>query len=165
MAYALKMDGDIKRRVYCLTSDGELEEGNSWEAIMFAAKYNLFNLTVLVDRNNIQIDGPTEAVMPLENLRAKWEAFNWHVLEIDGHNIEAIIDAFNYAKTITQQPTVILAHTIPGKGVDYMEYDFRWHGAPPGSQELAGDPSKDQQAKIALHQLRTLGGRIRGEHE
>lgn len=165
MALTLKMNGDSKRRVYCLTGDGELNEGNIWEAAMFAPKYQLHNLTVLIDRNNIQIDGPTETVMPLENLRAKWEAFNWHVLEVDGHNMEGIIDAFNLAKAIVEKPTVIIAHTIPGKGVDYMEYDYRWHGNPPGTLELAGDPPKAEQAKAALHQLRTLGGRIKGEHQ
>lgn len=165
MALALKMDGDKSRRIYCVTGDGELDEGNIWEAIMFGAKYRLSNLTVIVDRNNIQIDGPTEKVMPLGDLAEKWRAFNWHVIEIDGHNIQAIIDACNMAKAIEDQPTVIIAHTIPGKGVDYMEYDFHWHGIPPGIQDVPGAPEKLKQAKVALHELRTLGGRIKGEHE
>jgi transketolase len=155
MALALKWETNHNRWVYCLTGDGELDEGNIWEAAMFAAKYKLYNLTVIVDRNNIQIDGPTEEIMPLEDVKLKWESFGWHVIEIDGNNIEAIIDACSMAKAIVEKPVVILAHTIPGKGVDFMEYDFHWHGSPPNSE----------QAKKALHQLRTLDGRIRGEHE
>lgn len=155
MAKALKMDGGHKRWVYCVTSDGEHNEGNFWEGAMFAAKYNLGNLIAIVDRNNIQIDGMTEDIMPLEDLSAKWEAFGWHVIEVDGHNIESIIDACSMARAIVSQPTVILAHTIPGKGVDFMEYDYHWHGAPPNAK----------QAKDAIRQLRTLGGKIRSEHE
>lgn len=163
-AYALRMDG-LPNRVYCLTGDGELDEGNIWEGIMFAAKYHLANLTVIVDRNNIQLDGPTEHVMPLDDLAAKWKAFGWHVLEIDGHNMQDIIDACNLAKAIVEKPTVIIAHTIPGKGVDYMEYNYLWHGNPPGIVNTPGAPPMADQAKVALHELRTLGGRIRSEHE
>lgn len=155
MAYALRMNAEKSRRVYCLMGDGELDEGNIWEAAMFAGKYGLSNLTGIIDRNNIQIDGPTEQVMPLENLKSKWEAFGWHVLEIDGHNMEQIIDACHLAKAIAEKPTLIIAHTIPGKGVDFMESDFHWHGKPPTRDE----------AKVALHELRTLSGRIRGEHQ
>jgi transketolase len=155
MALALKMDEDHKRWVYCLTGDGELDEGNIWEAAMFAAKNDLYNLTVIVDRNNIQIDGATEDVMPLEDLKSKWEAFGWHVIEIDGHNIESVIDACSMARAIVEKPVVILAHTIPGKGVDFMEYDFHWHGVAPNSQ----------QAKEAIKKLRTLNGKIVSEHE
>ncbi len=155
MALGLKMDNQLHRRVICLTSDGEHDEGNTWEAIMLAAKYNLWNLTVLVDRNNIQIDGPTEMVMPLDDMAEKYKAFNWHVQEIDGHNFDEIVAAFDLAKAITSQPSVIIARTIPGKGVDFMEYDYLWHGKPPNPEE----------AKKALHELRTLGGQIRGEHE
>ena len=165
MALSLKMDQDHKRRVYCVMSDGEQNEGNVWEAAMFAAKYKLYNLTAITDRNNIQIDGPTESVMPLENLRAKWKTFSWHVLEIDGHNMQAIIDACNAAKAIVEKPVMVLAHTIPGKGVDFMEYDYRWHGVPPGAQDISGDPPKSEQAREALHELRTLRGKIRSEHE
>ena len=132
---------------------------------MFAAKYRLDNLTVITDRNHIQIDGPTEQVMPLDDLVAKWRAFNWHVLEIDGHNFDEIISACNEAKAIEERPTIIIAHTIPGKGVGYMEYDYRWHGNPPGTQDIPGDPPPAEQAKVALAELRTLGGRIRSEHE
>lgn len=152
-------------RVYCVMSDGEQEEGQTWEAAMFAAKYKLRNLTGFVDRNNIQIDGYTEDIMPLEPFADKWQAFGWHVLEVDGHNIREIIDAANQAKAIAEKPTVIICHTIPGKGVDYMEYRYEWHGNPPGTLEPSGSPPKDQQAKIALDQLRTLGGKIASEHE
>lgn len=155
MALGMRMDKVQHRWVYCVTSDGEHDEGNFWEAAMLVGKYKLNNLTAIVDRNNIQIDGPTEVIMPLEDLRGKWEAFGWHVLEIDGNDIEAVIDACNMAKAIVEKPVVIIAHTIPGKGVDFMEYDFHWHGAPPNAD----------QAKDALNQLRTLGGKIRSEHE
>lgn len=165
MAYALRIDGQHHRWVYCVTSDGEHDEGNFWEGMMFAGKYKLSNLIAIVDRNNIQIDGPTEQVMPLEDLRAKWEAFGWHVLEVDGHNMQSIIDACSMARAVTEQPTVIIAHTIPGKGVQYMEYNYLWHGTPPGKSDIAGAPPKDKQAAEALKELRTLGGRIRSEHE
>ncbi len=155
IALALRMDKQNHRWVYVTTGDGELDEGNIWEAAMLIGKYKLNNLIAIVDRNNIQIDGPTESVMPLEDLHAKWEAFGWHVLEIDGNDVEAVIDACNMAKAIVEKPVVILAHTIPGKGVDFMEYDFHWHGAPPNAE----------QAKIALRELRTLRGKIKSEAE
>lgn len=155
VALALRMNKQQHRWVYVVTGDGELDEGNIWEAAMLGGKYKLNNIIAIVDRNNIQIDGPTEFVMPLEDLRAKWEAFGWHVLEIDGNDIEAVIDACAMARAIVEKPVVILAHTIPGKGVDFMEYDFHWHGAPPNHE----------QAVKALHELRTLGGKIRSEHE
>ena len=155
-AYALQyLDHQPHRWVYVVTGDGELDEGNNWESIMFAAKYKLSQLVVFVDRNNIQIDGNTEDVMPLENLRAKWESFGWHVQEIDGHNIDSIIDAVGMAKAIENRPSVIIAHTIPGKSVDFMEYNYKWHGIPPNKE----------QAKQALHELRTMGGKIRAEHQ
>jgi transketolase len=154
MALAAKLNNK-KYRVYCLTSDGEHDEGNTWEAVMFAGKNKLNNLTVVVDRNNIQIDGFTENVMPLESLKAKYEAFNWHVLEIDGHNMQDLVDAVSEAEAIYEKPTVIIAHTIPGKGVSFMERDFKWHGKPPNKEE----------AKKALHELRTLGRRIKSEHQ
>jgi len=138
-----------------MMSDAELQEGQNWEAIMFAGKNNLHNLTAVVDRNNIQIDGFTEDIMPLEPLKAKFEAFNWSVIEIDGHNIREAIDAFNKAMSIFENPTVIIAHTIPGKGVDFMDWNPAWHGSPPNSE----------QAKEALHQLRSLGGKIKSEYE
>lgn len=165
MAYVgLKMDKK-PWRVYCVMSDGEQQEGQTWEAVMFAGKNNLRNLTALMDRNNIQIDGYTEEVMPLEPLRAKYEAFNWTVLEVDGHNIREITDACNKAKAIYENPTLIICHTIPGKGVDYMEYRYEWHGSPPDSIEPSGAPKKGTQAHEALNELRTLGGKIQSEHE
>lgn len=155
MALGLKMNQTDHRWVYVVMGDGEHDEGNIWEAVMLAGKYKLSNLIGIVDRNNIQIDGPTETVMPLEDLRAKYEAFGWHVLEIDGNDIEAVIDACEMAKAITTNPVLIIARTVPGKGVDFMEYDFHWHGKPPDHE----------QAKKALAELRTLGGKIRSEHE
>lgn len=155
MALGLKMDKANHRWVYVCLSDGELDEGNSWEGAMLASKYRLNNLIAIVDRNNIQIDGPTEQVMPLEDLKAKWEAFGWHVIEIDGNNIEAVIDACAMARAIVEKPSVIIAHTVPGKGVDFMEYDFHWHGKTPNHEE----------AKKALDELRTLKGKIKSEHE
>ena len=165
MALAMRMDGESHRWIYVVMGDGELDEGNIWEGAMLTAKYKLSNITAIVDRNNIQIDGPTENVMPLEDLSAKWESFGWHVIEIDGNNIEAVIDAANMAKAIVEKPVVIIAHTVPGKGVSFMEYDFHWHGTPPGASDIAGAPEKKQQAKAALHELRTLQGRIRSEHQ
>lgn len=153
-ALAARMD-DNKFRVYCVTSDGEHDAGNHWEAVLFAGKNKLSNLTSFIDRNNIQIDGHTEEIMPLEPLKEKYEAFNWHVLDIDGHNIEEIIDATNHAKAVYEKPTVIIAHTIPGKGVSFMENLPEWHGKPPSPEE----------AKKALHELRTLKGKITSEHE
>jgi transketolase len=155
MALGLRIDNIRHRWVYVIMGDGELNEGNIWEAAMLAGKYKLSNLIGIIDRNNIQIDGPTESVMPLGDLRSKWESFGWHVIEIDGNNIEAVIDACAMAKAIVDKPVMIIAHTIPGKGVGFMEYDFTWHGKPPDHD----------QAKKALHELRTLQGKIKSEHE
>lgn len=141
--------------VYLFGGDGELNEGQVWEAIMFAGKNNLHNLTLVIDRNNIQIDGYTEDIMPLEPLKTKFEAFNWSVIDIDGHNIQEAIDAFKKAMSIFENPTVIIAHTIPGKGVDFMDWKPEWHGKPPD----------EKQAQDALKQLRTLGGKIKSEYE
>lgn len=136
MAYVLQyLDKQRHRWVYVVTGDGELDEGNIWESAMFAGKYKLAQLIVFVDRNNIQIDGPTEDVMPLENLREKWESFGWHVQEIDGNNVRAVIDAVNLAKAVENKPCCIITHTIPGKGVDFMEYDYTWHGIAPNSEQ------------------------------
>lgn len=156
MALAARLDNK-KYRVYCLTSDGEHQEGNYWEAVMFAGKQKskMNNLTAIVDRNNIQIDGFTEDVMPLEPLRQKYEAFGWHVIDVNGHDIAEFVSAVNEAKAIYEKPTVIIAHTIPGKGVSFMEGDYTWHGKPPSSDE----------AKRALSELRTLEGQIKSEHE
>ena len=154
IALAARMDG-AKWQTYCLTSDGEHQEGNTWEGIQFAGKNRLSNLTVVVDRNNIQIDGFTEKIMPLEPFRDKYESFGWHVLEIDGHNFEEIIAAVHEARAIHEQPTCIIAHTIPGKGVDFMENDYLWHSK----------PFKPGEAEKALGELRTLRGRIESEHQ
>lgn len=155
MALALRMDNQLHRHVYVVTGDGELDEGNIWEGVMLAGKYKLSNITAIIDRNNIQIDGPTDVVMPLEDLKAKWESFGWHVIEIDGNDIEAVIDACAMARAITEQPVAIIAYTIPGKGVDFMENDYHWHGVPPNTE----------QAQKALKELYTLGHKIRNEHE
>ncbi len=155
MALGLRMDNNSQRHIYVVLGDGEQDEGNVWEAAMLIGKYKLSNITAVTDRNNIQIDGPTEEVMPLEDLRSKWEAFGWHVLEVDGNNIEAFIDAVNMAKAISEMPVMILAYTVPGRGVDFMENDYRWHGSPPNHD----------QAKQALKELRSLGGKIRSEYD
>ena len=156
MALADRIDGKDKERfIYCFMSDGELNEGNSWEGIMLAGKNKLRNLIAVVDRNNIQIDGFTENIMPLEPLADKWRAFNWHVLEVSGHDFKALNQAVEEAQTIYEKPTVIIAHTIPGKGVKEFERDFHWHGKSPNKEE----------AKMALEELRTLGGKIKSEHQ
>ncbi|MDO8471647.1 MAG: transketolase [bacterium] len=142
-----------KYRIVCLMSDGEQQEGQVWEALMTASKYKLSNLTFIVDRNNIQIDGHTEDIMPLEPLRAKYEAFGLEVLEVDGHNIKAILDCLSQAEATYEKPTIIMAHTIAGKGVSFMEQEPNWHGRAPNKEE----------ALRALQQLRTLEGRI--EHD
>ena len=155
MALAMRMNQELHRWVYVVMGDGELNEGNVWEAAMLGGKEKLHNVIGIIDRNNIQIDGQTEDVMPLEDLRGKWESFGWHVIDIDGNDIEAVIDACAMARAIVERPTMIIAHTIPGKGIDFMEYDFRWHGIPPNHE----------QAKEALKKLRTLGGKIRSDHD
>ncbi len=152
MALSLMMERNITRRIYCTMGDGELNEGNIWEAAMLASKYRLGNIIGIVDRNNIQIDGMAEDVMPMENLREKWEAFGWYVQEVDGNNIESVCSALNLAKSQTAKPNLIIAHTIPGKGVDFMEYDYHWHGKAPDKQ----------QEQDAMKKLRTLDGKIEG---
>jgi transketolase len=163
IAYAARMD-EKKFRTYCIMSDGEHDTGNLWEGIMFAGKYKLNNLTGIIDRNNIQIDGMTEDIMPLEPLKEKYESFNWHVIDIDGHNMEQFIDATEQAKAILEKPTVIIAHVIPGKGISEIEGDYRWHGMPPGKGPEDVWP-KGEQGKKMLDELRTLGGKIKSEHE
>lgn len=154
IAYAAKMDKKTFR-VFCAMSDAEQQAGNLWEAAMFAGKNKLNNLTGIIDRNNIQINGMTEDVMPLEPLKDKYEAFNWHVIEINGHNFEEIAGACEEAKAIYEKPTVIIAHTIPGKGIKEIEFDYKWHGIPP----------KPEEAKRFLEELRALGGKIASEHK
>jgi transketolase len=157
MALADRMDRgrNSERYIYCLMSDGELDEGQSWEAAMLGGKGKLRNLIAILDRNNIQIDGFTDEVMQLEPLRDKWVAFNWHVDEINGHDFNEIVGAVERAKAVFERPSMIIAHTIPGKGVKEFERDFHWHGKPPNKE----------QARMALAELRTLGGKIRSEHE
>src|SRR3989338_2421184 len=147
MALADKLDSgaNTHRFIYCFISDGELNEGNSWEGIMLAGKYRLRNLIAIVDRNNIQIEGDTENIMPLEPLADKWRAFNWHVIEVGGHDFAALNQAVEEAHAIDEKPTVIIAHTIPGKGVSFMERDYKWHGKAP----------KKEEAEKALAELRT----------
>ncbi len=149
IALAGKMDNK-NYQVYCIASDGEHQEGNTWEAAMLAPKYKLDNLTLIIDRNNIQIDGNTEDVMPLEPLRLKYETFNWNVLEIDGNNIRGFIDAINSAKSVREKPTCIIAHTIPGKGVSFMENDYTWHGKPPNKEEAERAMEELQAIEIGL---------------
>ncbi|MGD6852463.1 MAG: 1-deoxy-D-xylulose-5-phosphate synthase N-terminal domain-containing protein [Candidatus Bathyarchaeia archaeon] len=124
-----------KWRVYCVCSDGEHNEGQIWEAALLAAKFKLGNLVAIMDRNNIQIDGFTEDVLPLESLEEKYRAFGWHVINIDGHNIQQIISACNEAKTVIDKPTMIIAHTVPGKDISFMEFITEWHGKSPGDKE------------------------------
>ncbi len=163
LAYIAKRE-ELPWHTYCVLSDGELEAGITWEAAMFAGKHSLHNLTWIIDRNNIQIDGYTEDVMPLEPLKDKFEAFNFSVIEIDGHNIREFVDACRYAQSIWEHPTVIIAHTTPGKGVDFMEFDFKWHGTPPGKGP-EDKVAREHQLREALKDLRTLGGKITSEHE
>lgn len=157
MAIADRMDNGqhTSKRIYCLTSDGEHDEGNTWEAILLAGKEKLHNLVCVVDRNNIQIDGYTEDIMPLEPFVNKYISFGWHVIEVDGHNMEEIVDAFEAARAVFGKPVCIMAHTIPGKGVAEWERKFEWHGKPPNKEE----------AEMALKELRTLKGKIMSEHE
>lgn len=157
MALADRLDFGLTsgRFFYCLLGDGELDCGLIWETAMFAAREKLHNLITIIDRNNIQSDGLTEDVLPLEPLREKWESFGWHVQEIDGHNFAAIIEAVGQAKAVFNRPSCILAHTVPGKGVIEFERQFEWHSRSPNRE----------QAAQALKELRTLGGKIKDEHE
>lgn len=155
MALADKIDYDkvVPRFIYASLGDGELDEGQNWEAMMLAAKEKLGNLIVFVDRNNIQIDGYTEDIMPLAPLYEKWKSFNWHVQEIDGHDMRAIAGAVHKAQGVFEKPSVIIAHTIPGRGVSYMERRFEWHGVPPGISDISGAPAKADQVRVALEDL------------
>ena len=148
---------------YVLMGDGELNCGQIWEAAMHAGKEKLHNLIGIIDRNGIQIDGFTRDVMPLEDLRAKWESFGWHVVEADGHNFSALDEAIGEAQSFYSKPSVIIAHTVPGKGVEEFERDFRWHGNPPGKGPEDRVP-KQKQGANALRRLRTLGDKIEASH-
>lgn len=134
----MALGGRLKRSnflVYVLLGDGELNEGQNWEAAMAATKLSLSNLIAIVDRNRIQLDGPTEEIMPLEPLMEKWKAFNWNTISIDGHSVEEISDSIQWAKGNQDRPSVIIANTIKGKGVSFMENTHKWHGRPPTREE------------------------------
>jgi len=118
-------------RTYVLMGDGEMQAGIVWEAATAASKFHLNNLTVILDYNDVQLDGPVHEIMPLEPLADRWKAFNWHVVEINGHNTRQVIEALDLTSEIHSQPTIIIAHTTKGKGVSYMENDSKWHGAVP----------------------------------
>lgn len=135
MALAAHMNKQT-HNVFVLTSDGEHQEGNHWEAVMLAAKYTLGNLIQIIDRNYIQIDGRTDDIMPLDSLKAKYDAFNWKVIEVDGHNYAQIMKAITKARAIQRKPVVIIAKTTPGKGVGYMEDQYGWHGKTPDDKQL-----------------------------
>jgi len=149
MAHALKLDRK-KNIVWCLTSDGEHEEGNLWEAVLFAAKNKLDNLVCVLDRNYIQIDGNTEDIMPLDPLDKKYLAFNWNVKVINGNDMKQILNALQSARNNKGKPLMIIANTVPGKGVSFMENDHTWHGKPP----------KPEEAKIALAELKKIRVRL-----
>ena len=136
LALAARLNGQ-DYRVYCLLGDGELQEGQVWEAIMTAAHYKLANVCAIVDYNNLQIDGTVEEIIGLDPLDDKWKAFNWHVISIDGHDIEQVLAAYDEAESIKDKPTVIIAKSIKGKGVSFMENVAGWHGKAPNADELA----------------------------
>jgi transketolase len=146
------------RQFYCFMGDGELNEGNNWEAIMLGGKEKLQNLTAIVDRNNIQIDGFTEDIMPLNPLADKWRAFNWHVVEMDGHNFRDIDRAFGEARAVFDRPSVIIANTIPSKGIPEFERMYEWHGKPPTT------PQEIETARRALKEVRSMGGKVEPAH-
>lgn len=161
---ALARDLDKKDyTVFVATSDGEHQEGNIWEAAMLAGKLKLNNLIQIIDFNNIQIDGPVEEVMPLEPFRAKYESFNWHVIEIDGNNMDEICEAIKTAKSVNNKPVIIVARTIPGKGISYMEGNYKWHGMPPGLKDVDGAPPKEDQVKVAIDELKAEREKIINE--
>lgn len=153
LAYAAQMDHK-RWRTYCVTGDGEHDAGIVWESIHFAGKYQLDNLVVIVDRNYIQIDGKTEDIMPLDPFEAKYRAFNWHVIECNGNDIRDVVRALDEAKAIYQKPVCIVAHTIPGKGVSYMEGNYLWHS----------QPFKEGQAEQAMEELKTTEAKLIADH-
>jgi transketolase len=161
MALADRMDSGKTsgKQFVCLTGDGELDEGQNWEAIMLAGKEKIQNLTVFVDRNNIQIDGFTEDVMPLNPLADKWRAFGWHVQEVDGHSFRALDGAWTQALSVFDRPSVIICYTIASKGIPEFERKYEWHGKPPTT------PEEIETARKALHIVRTMGGKVKNEHE
>lgn len=136
MAAAAKLD-KRDNLIYVLMGDGEIQEGIVWEAALAASKYKLDNLIMIIDNNGVQLDGTIEEIMPLGNLKDKWHNFGWHVLECDGHDIKALSDTLDMAKSLKDKPIVILAHTIKGKGVSFMEGKHEWHGKAIGDEEYA----------------------------
>lgn len=150
---------------YVLTSDGEHQEGNIWEAAMFAGKMKLNKLIQVIDYNNMQIDGDVEDIMPLEPFKAKYEAFNWHAIDVDGNNIKEVVAAINEAHSVTDKPTILIAHTVPGKGVSYMENDYRWHGMPPDLKDVKGAPIKGEQTKKAIEELEAIRESIENKYK
>ena len=147
MAIAGKIDAK-GYRVYCMMGDGEQAEGQIWEAAMSAAKYKLDNLCGIVDINGLQIDGKTAEVMPSEPLNAKWRAFGWEVFSVDGHDAKAVAEAFERASAVKDKPTVLLARTVKGKGVSYMENDYNWHGKAPNDEQMVIAEAELQEASI-----------------
>jgi len=154
MALADRMDHGRTsgKQFYCLMSDGELDAGNSWEGAMLAGKEKIQNLTAIIDRNNIQIDGFTEDIMPLNPLADKWRAWNWHVQEVDGHDFRAVDQAIGETHAVFDKPSVIIAYTIASKGIPEFERKFEWHGKPPGTPE---------EIRIAMNAMRTWGGKVK----
>jgi transketolase len=135
MALGLKIDG-LSSRVYCMLGDGEIQEGQVWEAAMTAAHYKLDNLCAIIDNNGLQIDGHCHEVMYIEPIVKKWEAFGWHVIDINGHDMEAVVRALDEAETIKDKPSMIVARTIKGKGVSFFEGKVEYHGMAPTPEEL-----------------------------
>ena len=134
MALAAKLDRKTYR-IYCICGDGEMQSGQIWEAAMLGAHFELDNVTAFVDRNMLQIDGPTEKIMSIEPLADKWKAFGWNVIEIDGHDMRQILDACDRSKDVRSKPTMVIAHTVKGKGVSFMENALSFHGKPPNDEE------------------------------
>lgn len=164
----IALSGRIDKKdymTYVLTSDGEHQEGNIWEAAMFAGKLKLNNLIQVIDYNNMQIDGRVEDIMPLEPFRAKYEAFNWHAIDVDGNDIKAFIEAVKEAQSAQDKPVIIIAHTVPGKGISFMENNYKWHGMPPDLKDVEGAPPKGEQTKVALDELKAIENRIRSGNE
>lgn len=146
--------------VYVHTSDGEHQEGNTWEAALLAGKLKLNHLIQILDYNNMQIDGHVKDIMPLDPIKEKYEAFNWHVIEVDGNDIRAFLEVIEKAKQVTDKPIIIIARTIPGKGVSFMENNYKWHGVPPDAGNVAGAPEKGEQAKVALEELKAVNQKL-----
>jgi transketolase len=136
IALGARLNGDTYH-VYCLIGDGENQEGQVWEAAEVAAHYRVDNLTVILDYNRVQLMGPLKEILEMSPMAQKWRSFNWHVVEVDGHDIQALVDALEAAQKHRGEPMIIIAHTVKGKGVSYMEGKSAWHGRPPNSDELA----------------------------